>query len=78
MERRSSGHRSRDDSHGPSNRAARREHQCVPQMKTTNLLVIQRVLEEAGVIFLDPDENQDGGVGPPTDQLIAVATKMSY
>ena len=50
----------------------------MPQMKTTNLLVIQRVLEEAGVIFLDPDENQDGGGGPPTDQLIAVATKMSY
>jgi hypothetical protein len=32
-------------------------------MKTTKLLAIQRVLEEAGVIFLDPGENRDGGVG---------------
>jgi hypothetical protein len=30
---------------------------------TTNLLAIQRVLEEAGVIFLDPGENWDGGIG---------------
>ena len=35
----------------------------MPQMKTTNLLAIQRVLEEAEVIFLDPGENRDGGVG---------------
>jgi len=28
-----------------------------------NLLAIQRVLEEAGVIFLDPGENREGGVG---------------
>jgi hypothetical protein len=35
----------------------------VPRMKTTNLLAIQRVLEEAGVIFLDPGEHRDGGVG---------------
>jgi hypothetical protein len=32
-------------------------------MKTGNLLAIQRVLEEAGVIFLDPGENREGGVG---------------
>jgi hypothetical protein len=32
-------------------------------MKATNLLAIQRVLEEAGVIFLDPGEHRDGGVG---------------
>ena len=35
----------------------------VPNMKTGNLLAIQRVLEEAGVIFLDPGENREGGVG---------------
>jgi hypothetical protein len=31
-------------------------------MKTTNLPAIQRVLEEAGVIFLDPGEHCDGAV----------------
>lgn len=35
----------------------------VPRMKTTNLLAIQRVLEGAGVIFLDPGESREGGVG---------------
>jgi hypothetical protein len=35
----------------------------VPRMKTTNLLAIQRVLDEAGVTFLDPGEHRDGGVG---------------
>jgi hypothetical protein len=32
-------------------------------MKTTNLSAIQRVLEEAGVIFLYPGENRDDGLG---------------
>jgi len=32
-------------------------------MKTTNLLAIQWVLEDTGMIFLDPGENRDGGVG---------------
>jgi hypothetical protein len=32
-------------------------------MKTMNLLAIQRVLEDAGVIFLDPGEQRDGGLG---------------
>jgi hypothetical protein len=41
----------------------RAEGTDVPRMKTTNLLAIQRVLEEAGVVFLDPGENRDGGVG---------------
>jgi len=35
----------------------------VPRMKTTNLLAIQRVLEDAGVIFVDLRENREGGVG---------------
>jgi transcriptional regulator with XRE-family HTH domain len=35
----------------------------VPNMKTPNLLAIQRVLEETGVVFLDEHENRDGGVG---------------
>jgi hypothetical protein len=34
-----------------------------PSMKTTNLLAIQRVLETRGVIFVDPGEHRDGGVG---------------
>lgn len=37
----------------------------LPSEKTTSLLPIQRVLEEAGVVSLDPGENRDGGVGPP-------------
>lgn len=45
----------------------------MPRMKTTNLLAIQRVLrrmtprrrvlEKAGVVFLDPGEHREGGVG---------------
>jgi transcriptional regulator with XRE-family HTH domain len=35
----------------------------IPRMKTTNLFAIQRVLEEAGVVFLDPGEHREGGVG---------------
>jgi hypothetical protein len=31
--------------------------------KHKDLLAIQRVLEEAGVIFLDPGEHLEGGVG---------------
>jgi hypothetical protein len=33
----------------------------IPNIKTGNFLAIQRVLEEAGVMFLDPGENRDGG-----------------
>jgi hypothetical protein len=33
------------------------------RMKTTNLLAIERVLEDAGVIFLDPGEHREGGEG---------------
>jgi hypothetical protein len=32
-------------------------------MKTTNLLAIQRVLEDAGIVFLEAGEQRDGGVG---------------
>jgi len=38
-------------------------------MKTTSLLAIQRVLGDAGVIFLDPGEHREGALGPHTGTL---------
>jgi transcriptional regulator with XRE-family HTH domain len=35
----------------------------IPRMTAPNLFAIQRVLEGAGVIFLDDHEQRDGGVG---------------
>lgn len=35
----------------------------MPNMHTNNLLAIKTALEQAGIIFLDPGVNRDGGPG---------------
>jgi len=35
----------------------------VPEMRTHTLLAIQRTLESAGIIFMDPGEQKPGGHG---------------
>jgi hypothetical protein len=48
----------------------------IPNIKTGNFLAIQRVLEEAGVMFLDPGENRDGGAPRAAPTHVAVAIKL--